>query len=234
VRSFTFICGCGHSGTSLLANMFASHPQVFIPLRETNCFLDKAEARASWVALRAEAQAAGRPHFAEKTPRHVRRIPLIRRLVPEARFVLMVRDGRDVAASFIRRKGAAIVGAHRWMQDNRIVRAREGDPDVTVLRYEDLIADTEAALRAACAFAGLRFAPEMLRYHETERLWFGVPALERGSGEEGVQHTLLRNWQINQPLFDGRGAWRRLLGADDLAFFEQEEAREMLEHFGYG
>ena len=84
-----------------------------------------------------------------------------------------------------------------------------------------------------CAFAGLPFAPDMLRYHETVRLWFGAPELAPGSGEDGLQHVLLRNWQINQPLFDGRGAWRRLLSADDLALFEQEDAREMLEHFGY-
>jgi hypothetical protein len=213
--------------------MFASHPQVFIPLRETNCFLDAGEARARWTALRAEAERSGRAHLAEKTPRHVRRIPLIRRLVPGARFVVMVRDGRDVAASFIRRTGAAAVGARRWMDDNRCARAAEGDPDVTILRYEDLIAGPEAALRAVCAFAGLPFAPEMLRYHETVRLWFGAPELAPGSGADGLQHVLLRNWQINQPLFDGRGAWRGLLGAEDLAFFEQDDAREMLEHFGY-
>ncbi len=231
--SHTFICGCGHSGTSLLANMFASHPRIHIPLTETNCFLVRSQARVGWKALRAEARASGREHFAEKTPRHVRRIPLIRRLVPGARFILMVRDGRDVAASFIRRKGSAEFGARRWLADNRLVRAEENAADTHVLRYEDLIADPAAALRGVAEFAGFDFAPEMLRYHETERLWFGVEETRRGTGQEGVEHALLRNWQINQPIFDGRGAWRDLLGPADLGLFEPEDAREMLAHFGY-
>ncbi|MER2508730.1 MAG: sulfotransferase [Amaricoccus sp.] len=233
MRSYSFICGCGHSGTSLLANMFASHPALYIPLIETNCFLVRAEARSRWKALRAEARASKLEHFAEKTPRHVRRISLIRRLVPDARFILMVRDGRDVAASFIRRKGSAEIGARRWLADNRLVRAEEGAPDVFVLRYEDLIADPEGALRGICEFTGFDFASEMLRFHETERLWFGVPELRRGTGEDGVQHALLRNWQINQPIFDGRGSWRDLLGPEDLALFDEDEARQMLAYFGY-
>lgn len=229
----TFICGCGHSGTSLMANMFASHPGVFIPLRETEAFMLADTAGRRWSALRAEAEASGRPHFVEKTPRHVLRLPLIRRIVPDARFVILVRDGRDVAASFIKRTGTAAEGARRWLDENAVVLNERAAADVQVIRYEDLITAPGPSLEAACAFAGVPFDPAMLDYHATPRLWFGVAELKPGSGANGRQHRLLRNWQINQPIFDGRDKWRELLGADDLALFRTPEAREMLAAFGY-
>lgn len=234
MRTHTFICGCGHSGTSLLAAMFASHPEVFIPLEETGIFLDPPDAAARlWRDLAARAAASGRPHFAEKTPRHVLHLDAIAAAVPGARFVLMVRDGRDVAASFIRRRGEALVGARRWLKENEIVRDAAARPDAAVLRYEDLIADPEAALRRVCAFAGLPFDPAMLRFHETPRLWFGTTEIRPGTGRHGDEHRALRNWQINQPLFDGRGAWRELLAPADLAFFDRPRPKALMAHFGY-
>jgi hypothetical protein len=213
--------------------MFASHPAVFIPHRETNAFLDPEFAASQWQALLNEARASGRRHLAEKTPRHILHLDLIRRIVPGARFLVMVRDGRDVAASYIRRSGTAKVGRRRWLNENRYVLAAREDPDVTVLRYEDLIATPEASLRRVCGFAGVPFAPEMLRFHETERLWFGVPRLAERDEVGTAEHKVLRNWQINQPLFDGRGKWRELLPADEVAAFALPEPRRMLESFGY-
>lgn len=230
----TFICGCGHSGTSLLANMFASHPQVFIPLEETAIFLDPAEtAAARWAELAAQAAASGRPHFAEKTPRHLMHLDAIAETVSDARFVMMVRDGRDVAASFLRRDGSAIEGSRRWLRENETLRAAEGRPDTLRLRYEDLVAAPQAALRQVCAFAGLSYDPAMLSFHETPRLWFGTGEIRKGSGRRGAEHRALRNWQINQPLFDGRGRWRDELAPEDVAFFDRPRPRALMTHFGY-
>ncbi len=234
MQTHTFICGCGHSGTSLLANMFASHPDVFIPFEETCTFLDAATAADLWAALRTRAAASGRNHFAEKTPRHILHLDLIRKLVPGARFVVMVRDGRDVAASFVRRTGRANHGARRWTDDNTVTIAEQTHPDVHVLRYEDLIEAPETALRQVCAFSGLQWSETMLRFHETKRLWFGAEGLNpEPDGGDGKAHREHRNWQINQPIFDGRGTWKRVLSEEDLAFFERRRPKNLLAHFGY-
>jgi Sulfotransferase family len=233
MRTHTFICGCGHSGTSLVAAMLAAHPEIHVPLYESEAFLVPDEAPARWARLRAQAAASGRPHFAEKTPRHLLHLDAIRAAVPGARFVILVRDGRDVAASFIKRHGAAAVGARRWLKENPVARAESGAGDVHILRYEDLIAAPEAALRVLAGFAGFRFAPEMLRYHEAPRLWFGVDRLAKGNGANGLEHRMLRSWQINQPLFDDRGKWRRLLAPEDLAPFEAPEGSALMRFFGY-
>jgi hypothetical protein len=97
----TFICGSPHSGTTLLATMFAAHPDIFVPLREMSVFVEPPLIPVRLDILRLEAALSGRPHFAEKTPRHVHFIGRMRDMVPGARIVVVMRDGRDVAASYV-------------------------------------------------------------------------------------------------------------------------------------
>src|SRR5258705_434249 len=43
----------------------------------------------------------GKPQYADKTPSHLLHVPLLAGRFPRARFVHIVRDGRDVAASLV-------------------------------------------------------------------------------------------------------------------------------------
>jgi hypothetical protein len=233
MKTFTFICGCGHTGSSLLASMFAAHPDVYVPLRETETFLDDTNAASSWASLLGEAEASGKAHFVEKTPRHIYKLDLMRSLVPESRMILTVRDGRDVAASFIKRFGSAEVGVERWLTESALVRDALQGKDTTLIRYEDLLARPASELERLSKFAGIPFSASMLAYHEHPRLWFGVEEMHKGTGAAGEQHRLLRNWQINQPLFDARGIWRRELPPESVRSFEQGAGRELMQFFGY-
>jgi len=233
MKAAVFICGCGHTGTSLLANMFAAHPDVFVPLRETETFLDEQQAPARLASLLAEAKASAKPHLVEKTPKHIHKLDLIRSMVPGARFILTVRDGRDVAASFIKRVGSARPGVDRWLEECAIVRGELQRSDTTLVRYEDLIENTEAELQRLCTFASIPYSEAMLAYYAQQRLWFGVEAVRKGTGAAGIEHRLLRNWQINQPIFDGRGAWKTTLPPADRHAFETGRGRELMEFFGY-
>ena len=210
--SVIFICGCGHSGTTLIANMIAAHPDVYIPLRETHIFKPKnrQQAEDGYRALYAEAEDAGKRILAEKTPRHIRRLALIRRVVPDPLFVIPVRDGRDVAASYARRTGDAGLGVRQWIKSNTVAARQRDRSDALVYRHEDLVVDTERTVREICEFARIPFDDCMLRYHEQPRLWFGQQAVEEASeaGKTLAQH---RNWQVNQPIFDNRGQWQKSL-----------------------
>ena len=48
---------------------------------------------------RGYAAARGKTHYGDKTPTHIADIDVLSRVLPEARFIHMIRDGRDVAAS---------------------------------------------------------------------------------------------------------------------------------------
>jgi hypothetical protein len=228
-----FIAGCGHSGTTLMANMFAAHPDVYIPLRETGIFRtrNEAEAEAGFRELLREAEESGKPFLAEKTPRHIRRVSLIRSIVPGARFVAAVRDGRDVAASYARRTGEAQLGINQWIKSNAAIANLRNAEDLFYYRHEDLIEDPEATLRQICEFAGIPFSDQMLRYHEQDHDWFGQGKVVEA--QEGDANAKYRNWQVNQPIFDNRGQWKATLHPDDFPELTEGKGLRLMRFFGY-
>lgn len=116
----------------------------------------------------------GKPRWGDKTPMHVMYIPLLRKLFPDARFVHLVRDGRDVAASLLTRTWGPThlfyAGLYwKWLVLAGLAAGRSLGPDVVrVLRHEDLIAEPEQNLREICAWADLEFDDSMLRYYQTD------------------------------------------------------------------
>jgi len=228
----TFICGCGHSGTTLLANMLAANPRAYVPQFESYMFF-KDDPRPFLRRYYLKTLLRGRRHFVEKTPRHVYRIDEIRRCVDGARIVLMVRDGRDVSASFEKRHGELETGNARWLEANEIVLAERDAPDTILLRYEDLVRQPEEWLRRVCEFTGIPFRESMLRFHESQRLWFGGKEMAQASGAQGEDHAKLRNWQVNQPLFDGSGKWKKAFPDGAPAAIVTGRGADLMRAFGY-
>jgi hypothetical protein len=91
---------------------------------------------------------------------------------PGARFILLVRDPRDVAASSRRSVFSPYhpwLTARLWREQQEIglaLQERLGEEQVHLLRYEDLLADPEASVRGLCGFLDEPFEPAMLRFHE--------------------------------------------------------------------
>jgi hypothetical protein len=91
---------------------------------------------------------------------------------PEARFVHLLRDPRDVARSCIGMGwvGHVYFGADYWIAPERrwdSLRDRLRDDQFLEVRYEDLVVDTETQLRRICDLAGIAFDPAMLDYDAT-------------------------------------------------------------------
>jgi hypothetical protein len=230
-----YICGCGHSGSTILATILGAHPSIYVPLYESEAFLvDEAERTRRLDVIRRQARAAGKPVLIEKTPRHVRKLDVIRRVVPGVRFLLVVRDGRDVAASIGHRySGNLEEGFQRWVSDNGIIAREYRKPDTLVMRYEDLVTNPREVLAAVCAFVGVEYRADLLEYHKRPSFWFDRPTIRRTNGVGAGDHEDLRNWQVNQPLFDGRGRWKKELPADVVQRFQQGDAGRLMRGFGY-
>jgi hypothetical protein len=233
-RRCAFICGCGHSGTTLLATMFAEHPLIHVPLYETNAFAPPRHWKKLVDIERAAAE-AGKPWFIEKTPRHVHQIDYIRAAAPGARFIVMVRDGRDVALSIGKRFGDLQAGVERWVADNEAAARQLGRPDVILLRYEDLVEDAERELRRICAFLGVDYTDQLLNYHQSQKLWHNETKVREADsiGTDGDEHKALRTWQVNQKIFDGRGRWKGELPEAIVAEFAKGRCAELMAGFGY-
>jgi hypothetical protein len=234
IKLQAFICGCGHSGTTLIANILSAHPNAHVPLRETYIFQDDT-LHSQWrhVRLLWEGALTGKRIFIEKSPLHIKHVDSIRAAVRGARFVMPVRDGRDVIASIVRRKGHAQAAAERWIKENSIVLAERERPDVLVYRHEDLVRDAASVVRKICKFLDIEYKDNLLEYHKQERLWFGQTEIQEGNGREGEGHHRLRNWQVNQPIFDSGGRWRSELSDKDIDELVSGRGRHLMEAFGY-
>jgi hypothetical protein len=115
--------------------------------------------------------------FGDKTPDYVVHIPALADLFPDAVFVHIVRDGRDVALSLIDVEwGVATVtdAAEMWLsyvEAGRTSGRLLGSDRYREIRYEDLVAEPERELRRLCTFLRLDFEANMLAYyHRAEEI----------------------------------------------------------------
>ena len=91
------------------------------------------------------------------------------RIWPNARYVYLLRDGRDVSTSVMRMgwAGNVYVAADHWLaaERQRDQALAHVDPGRWLeVRYEDLILDTRAQLERICAFLRVDYSDQMLDY----------------------------------------------------------------------
>lgn len=146
-------------------------PALHFPLPDNDLALEVVRATVTALLNRYPAP-PGRRAIGEKTPGNVRGLDLLRRLFPGARFVLMLRDGRDVVTSlwFYNRRISGDAPAMAdlvaraapvWAEDcRRALAFQTAHPDRAVLlRYEDLLTDAEGGLTSVLRLLGLDADP---------------------------------------------------------------------------
>jgi len=233
-----FIVGTQRSGTTLLCRMLSSHPKVYVKnelgglqriFREHDGAGITAAVSAALTATRV-GRSLGELYHDEgvrawglKDPGLSYVLALIPDRFPRARVVFIVRDGRAVARSYKKARWGlgcnAFSAAQRWaeevrMQDAFVARHPERSHRI---RYEDLLADPEAALRGVCRFLGLPFHDSLLRYYEHPT--------------EIDDHALTRN-VFRPPDPELATRWRTELSARAVRAFESVAAPVLAQH-GY-
>lgn len=144
----------------------------------------------------------------------------------DARFLHLVRDGRDVMTSYMR----AVVGektayhiAKQWAEEQRLcvaLQQRVPAHQFLSVRYEDILANPEQELRRICTWLGIGYTPAMVDFHESSE-----------AQKTACYGQLWTN--LKRPVIaENRGKWREGLTEDDVLVFESV-AHDMLEHFGY-
>jgi Sulfotransferase family len=199
--------------------------------------LNCADAVREFFRLYAERQ--GKERWGDKTPGYVRSMRLIQKVLPEARFIHIIRDGRDVALSVVPRSwGPSTIeeAADNWRR--RIEVARRQKPHLRhylEVHYEDLVTDTEAVLRRVAAFCELDFDPTMLRYHEraAERLAEKARDLQKPWGTITAESRIESHALAERPPQPDRVArWRTEMPEADRRAYEAI-AGDMLTAVGY-
>src|SRR5262249_6540292 len=152
----------------------------------------------------------GKPLVGNKTPDAVRKLNTLHALWPKARFVHLIRDGRDVALSFFDWKNVTqkkpgtfptwkedrASTAALWWELN-VRRGRDAglllDPELYYeMRYESLVRHPERECTALCNFLRVPFSPSMLRFHEVRS--DAPDSLEPGHGWRPITPSA-RDWR---------------------------------------
>jgi len=234
IKGHYFIGGCGHSGTTLIANILATHSQLYVPLRETRLFrTQKFKRRLRYNRLAQEVKSSGKSILMEKTPSHIRNIDEIRAIFPNVKMVVPVRDGRDVAASYFKRYNDKYRGIKAWIHLNEFAATNMNAGDFLVYRHEDLVEELEGTLRKICDFLEIPFEPDLLNYHTKSQKWHGHKKIKHTDKRTGRGHDKRRNWQVNQPIFNSSGSWKKYMSPDDLTELRTGRGLELMQLFGY-
>ena len=194
-----FVVASERSGTTLLYLMLSHHPRLSVlqemeylceRLSDRGELPSSDQLRASLqddrvfrgAALAIEpgltAAELGRSFFRQQLEREGKSLPgatvhkefhRMDRLWPRARYIHLVRDGRDVARSCIQMgwDGNVYTGCDRWIEAEELWSSfREAIPSERrlELRYEGLIEQPEAELRRICRFLGIEYDEGMLSY----------------------------------------------------------------------
>jgi len=193
-----FLVGCERSGTTLTMVILNHHPRIAFfnllyaveMLGEGDRWPDRA-AYLSYLAtnrmfqdagltidesldypalvdsfLDQKRRQAGKPLIGAKIPDHFDRVLSI---WPDARFIHLLRDGRDVAMSLIDMgwAGNMVTAGERWLDAEEKWDRLESTiaPERwTELRFEQLVTDPEPTLRKLCEFIGVPYDSAMLEY----------------------------------------------------------------------
>lgn len=154
--------------------------------------------------------------YADKTPSYVLSIPMIARLIPGSKFIHMVRDGRDVACSWLdvnwgieTLEEAALHWASR-VQAGRRAGEWLGVSRYREVKYEQLVSEPEGVLQRLCAFINLDFTSLMLDYPERS-----APRIIKSMDRPGLHKNLLL--APTRALRD----WRNELSIGDVVRFER-------------
>lgn len=185
-------------------------------------------AEAIQAVYRSYAETRGKRRFGDKTPSYMQHLDVLERAFPDARYLHLVRDGRDAALSFLamRRKPRfnwarpRSVGSFAVQWRREVEGARSFGRDRVAgryqeIRYEDLVAEPEARLREACEFLGLDFDPTMLEYHHHAKVG-----------------SLRDHPRLAEPPTPGLRRWREQMAPREVECFEAV-AGELLAEFGY-
>ena len=246
--------GCGRSGTTLLPAILANHSRVFTG-PESTIFLkritraDEIDRRFGLHPGRTEQlqrlsrshpgfvdllqrewlNASGKDVWIEKTPDNVTRLRFIFRHFPRARFIHVIRDGRDVVCSLRRQSWMKLDGcdasspeaiarcARYWVSQVRAGLRYRGDPRYCEVDYSELMLDPESTLRRTTEFLGIEWEAQMLDANFLRASLAKFDRLPRG----------------NQ-LLDGSliGSWRRELRQGEIEVFKRL-AGQLLIELGY-
>jgi hypothetical protein len=252
--------GCGRSGTTLMRVILDTHPRICcgpesrlflpvwpspeklaprfdLPVPEVAKLFGTCGSQAEFVErfFGLYSQSRQKARWAEKTPRNVLHLDYIFEHFPNARFIHMIRDGRDTICSLRTHPRHKVVDGklvelntwhpiepclERWLTNVQAGLKFRGDPRYIEVRYEALVARPRETLAPVFEFLGEAFDERVLDYH-------------REKGESRDARHFPQNPEATQAMYTKAVArWQRDLTPEEMALVKRE-AGPLLIQLGY-
>jgi hypothetical protein len=164
-----------------------------------------------------------KPRWAEKTPANVLHLDFIFEHFPNARFVHVLRDGRDAVCSMRTHPRHKIVNGQivklntrhpirpcieRWRTDVREGLRFRQDPRYIEVRYEDVVTHPRPTLERLFAALGEPFDERVMDFHSV-------------TGRSRDVTNFLQNPEATRPMYNNSiGRWTKDFDAEDAAAFK--------------
>jgi hypothetical protein len=181
------------------------------------------------IVMREICSVQGMPRWAENSPEGMLYLPLIKRLIPDALFIHILRDGRDVATSLGRlryvrafpwedRHGLIGCGLYwEWMVEHGRRFGRSFPADYMEVRFEDLLAQPQVVLDPIG-----RFIQQPLDYQIIQQVAYGSVTKPNTSFHK----------EAAQADFNPIGRWKKNFSPEQLLRFERLLGKTLTE-LGY-
>lgn len=175
----------------------------------------------------AEAKLHNKQHVFIKENHLYEFFPFLQHYFPDARYVYITRDPRDMALSWKKNPdhpGGVVAAARQWRQDqvqslkNYHILKELGR--VCHLRYEDLIAEPDACCRLMCRTLGIAFDPNMRNFYEDS--WTQKNASQVGAWKNLAKPVMSEN----SKKYKSQLTEQEILAIESIAFYEMRQ-------FGY-
>jgi protein-tyrosine sulfotransferase len=257
------IGGCARSGTTLMRVMIDTHPNIYcgpetgllylrtltrrkirnlsrkleIPEEDLRAMARGTDSYLSFVETLFDhlRKKAGKPRWGDKSPQNVLHLDRIFRRFPDARFIHMIRDGRDTACSLRTFPRYRMVDGRRveldtskpldqcvrrWVHDVEEGMRYRGDPRYFEVKYEDLVESDEMTLIRVFEFLGEPWDERVTKYYDM-----------KSPGRSGDK--MPQNPGATQPIYrTARGRWRNEFTEEDKQMFKAL-AGDLLVTLGY-
>jgi hypothetical protein len=181
------------------------------------------------IVYRWHMEVEGKSRWGDKTPVYIEIVPALAAMFGDAKFIHLIRDGRDVAKSFQRQRWVA-PGMHgyagytrEWLRAVELDRKLSRTPlneRILRVRYEDLVLHPEATLRRICTFIDEGFEDQML-------LWRGKVEKAIPTRQKSFHSSLSRDMHPSDV-----GRWKREMTPREI-FVAESLIGKQLSHFGY-
>jgi len=257
------IGGCARSGTTLMRVMIDTHPNIYcgpetgllylrtltqrkirklsrkleVPEETLRAMMRDTPSYFSFVETLFDhlRERAGKPRWGDKSPQNVLHLDRILRHFPEARFIHMIRDGRDTACSLRTFPRYRMVDGKRmeldtdnpldqcikrWVHDVEAGMRYRGDPRYIEVKYEDLIESDEEILMRVFEFLDEPWDERVTKYYQ----------IDSPSRDED---KMPQNPGATKPIYrTAHGRWRNEFTEEDKRVFKAL-AGDLLVKLGY-